>query len=155
MTASSAALLAQAEAARRAGRVAEGIALAEQSLAAADGDAIAAALARLELANLLRYVPETLRAVQLLGEAERAFRPQGHPALARTLTIKGMALGDAGDYAGALGLHREALAILEAPGRERDLFQEASTLGAVGLACTQLGDFAQAEDAYRQANALY
>jgi diguanylate cyclase (GGDEF)-like protein len=151
----SAELLKQAEASRRAGRIDEAITLAERALARSSGDSVDTALAQLELGNLLRYVPETLRALQLLVSCERTLRERGHAMLPRALTIKGMALGDAGDYVGALALYREALRLLEDPAHGRDPQQEAMVFGAIGLACTQIEDFGEAESAYRRAIALY
>src|SRR5258708_5180405 len=84
--------------------------------------------------------------VQLLVASERTLRDRSHPMLPRALTIKGMALGDAGDYVSALALYREALGLLEDPSRPRDPLQEAACFGAIGLACTQLVDFAEAEN---------
>jgi diguanylate cyclase (GGDEF)-like protein len=145
----------QAESARRNGQIGEAVALAERALARAQGDAVETALAQLELGNLLRYVPDTLRALQLLVACERALRERGHASLPHALTIKGMALGDAGDHTGALALYRDALQLLEAPSRERNPVQEATCFGAIGIACTQLENFAEAEDAYRRSLALY
>jgi diguanylate cyclase (GGDEF)-like protein len=153
--AATAALLAQCEAARRSGRIDEAVATAERALARAGDDDLLAALAQLELGNVLRYVPETVRALQLLSACERTLRARNHKSLPRALTLKGMALGDAGDNAAALDLYRDALRLLEQAACEPDPMQEAVCFGAIGVACTQLADFAEAESAYGRAIALY
>jgi diguanylate cyclase (GGDEF)-like protein len=146
-------LLEQAETARRTGQIAGAIALAQQAVAVARDD-LGRALSQIELANLLRYVPDTLQALQLVQQAEPALRSLGHIKLARALTMKGMALGDAGHHNSALDCYREALALLATRSGD-DPCQEAATHGAVGLTCTQLGEFDQAAVAYRHAIALY
>ena len=148
-------LLQQAEAERRGGRIDAAIGFAQRALDASAGSSLDTALAQLELGNLLRYVPETLRALQLLTASEGVLREKAHAKLPRVLTIRGMTLGDAGDHNGALELYREALHLLEKPDRPRDYLQEAASVGALGIACTQLGDFPQAEQAYLRSVELY
>ena len=150
-------LLAQAEASRRAGRIDEAVGLADRALegATARGDELAMAFAKLELGNLLRYQPQTVRAIQLILEAEGVFRARRHPKLARSLVLRGMAMGDAGDHSAALELYGEALHLLEDPEQPRDLLQEGTCQGAIGLACTQLEEFDRAEEAYLTAIRLY
>src|SRR6185436_12535567 len=65
--------------------------------------------------------------------------------------FKGLILSDLGDHTHALGLFHEALGVFDSHRATADPVQEATCLGAVGIACTQLGEFAQAEDAYLRA----
>ena len=151
------ALLEEADRCRRKGALADAIRLGEAALAGAEarGDARLAALAQTALANFHRYVPNSLIAIQLLNRAEHYFRTIADPALARVLTFKGMVLSDLGDHTQALELYREALGVFDLHRDAPDPVQEATCLGAIGIACTQLGEFEQAEDAYRRARATY
>jgi len=149
--------LADAEARRRAGDVNAAIAIAQDALQLAEsqGDEAAAALVHLDLGNLLRYRPDALQAIRHLQRAELFYRTQpGDIRLARATTRQGMVLGDMGDHTRALDLYREALGLIESIG-DGDAREEANCLGAVGVACTQLDDFEQAEAAYRRAIPLF
>jgi diguanylate cyclase (GGDEF)-like protein len=66
-----------------------------------------------------------------------------------------MILSDLGDHTHALDLFHEALGVFDSHRATLDPVQEATCLGAVGIACTQLGEFAQAEDAYLRALEAY
>ncbi len=149
--------LAQAEALRAAGDIGRAIHLVEDALALAvrEQDEALAADCRLDLGNLHRYVPNTLEAIRNLNAAENYYRRNNHPRLARTLTRQGMTLGDMGDHTHALDLYREALTLIEAQGGGSDPREEATCLGAIGVTCTQLDDFEQAEDAYRRSIPLF
>jgi diguanylate cyclase (GGDEF)-like protein len=149
--------LEEAEALRRTGALADAIRIGEEVVATADarGDERTAARARTCLANYHRYVPNSLIAIQLLNRAERYYRTTVDPSLARVLTFKGLVLSDLGDHAKALDLYREALGQFDLHREQADPVQEATCLGAIGIACTQLGEFEQAEDAYRRALDTY
>ncbi len=141
---------------RREDRLSEAILAAEAALAWANnfGNEDLIAQANLELADLHRYVPNTMQAFQAAGLAIRHLKKTNHQALARALVIQGMVLGDMGDHNRALDVYHEALALLSRP-EHQDLGQEAFCYGAIGISCTQLGDFEQAEDAYVHALAYY
>jgi diguanylate cyclase (GGDEF)-like protein len=151
-------LLDQAEAKRRAGDINGAIAIAEKAFAIAESKADAAkiALVQLDLGNLLRYVPDAVQAIRHLNRAERFYRDTipTDIRLARALTRQGMVLGDMGDHTRALDMYREALSLIEAI-PDADPREEATCYGAIGVACTQLDDFAQAEHAYRRSIPLF
>lgn len=159
--------LAEAESARRKGAIDDAIAIAGEALASAEQSSQAewVALAQLDLGNLHRYVPNALESFRLLQAAEAYLRATGHPLLAKALARQGMTLGDMGDHTGALDLYREALAGIEAhmdanagDGDTTDTSNNvlaATCFGAIGVACTQLDDFPQAETAYQRAIKLY
>jgi diguanylate cyclase (GGDEF)-like protein len=151
-------LLDQAEAKRRAGDIDAAIAHARDALARAEYLRAEPEIAyvHLELGNLLRYVPDAVQAIRSLHRAERFYRGLSSPdiKLARALTRQGMVLGDMGDHTRALDLYREALTLIESIA-DADPKEEASCYGAIGVACTQLDDFAQAEDAYRRSLPLF
>lgn len=151
------ALLEQAEDLRRQGALDAAIRLGERAVASAEarGDARMTAIAQTSLANYHRYVPNSLTAIHLLNRAEHYFRTVASPALARVLTFKGMVLSDLGDHSRALDLYREALGVFDLHRAEADPVQEATCYGSIGIACTQLGEFEQAEDAYRKSLKLY
>ncbi|MBP8296400.1 MAG: tetratricopeptide repeat protein, partial [Burkholderiales bacterium] len=151
--------LEQAESQRKSGTLAEAIRLGEQALASAErrGDARMQALAQVALANYHRYVPNSLTAIQLLNRAEIYLRAAGDPRLAKALTFKGMVLSDLGDHTRAIDLYREALDVMDRHrnGPDPDLVLEATCHGAIGIACTQLGEFGQAEEAYLRALGIF
>lgn len=151
-------LLDQAETKRRAGDINGAIAIAEEALAMAEskGDAAKIALVQLDLGNLLRYVPDAVRAIRYLNRAEMFYRDvmPTDIRLARALTRQGMVLGDMGDHTRALDMYREALSLIEAI-PDADPREEATCYGAIGVACTQLDDFGQAEQAYRRSIPLF
>ncbi len=153
--------LADAEGARRKGAITEAIAVAEAALAIAQdaGMPLWIALAQLDLGNLHRYVPNALESFRLLNAAEAYFRETSNPLLGKALARQGMTLGDMGDHTRALDLYREALAGIEknvaGDISMRDDLLAATCHGAIGVACTQLDDFDQAEAAYRRAIPLY
>jgi diguanylate cyclase (GGDEF)-like protein len=146
-----------AEAHRRRGALMDALREAQAALSSASqcGDPALVALAQLELGNLHRYVPNAVEAIRLLHAAEHYYRAAAHPLLARALTRQGMTLGDMGDHTRALDLYRETLGIIEQAGEARDVREEATCYGAIGVACTQLDDFEQAEDAYRRSIPLF
>jgi two-component system, cell cycle response regulator len=141
---------------RREDRLLEAISATETALEWANnlGDDDLIAQANLELADLHRYVPNTMQAFRVVGLAIRHFKKTNAHALPRALVIQGMVLGDMGDHNRALDIYREALALLSKP-EHHDLAQEAFCYGAIGVSCTQLADFEQAEDAYVHALSYY
>jgi len=149
--------LEDADSLRRSGSLDAAIRLGDEVLASAQarGDARTTALAQVALSNFHRYVPNSLIAIQLLNGAEIYFRDAGEVGLARVLTFKGMILSDLGDHTKALDLFHEALGVFDAHRVAVDPVQEATCLGAIGIACTQLGEFEQAEDAYLRALEAY
>ncbi|MBL8525296.1 MAG: diguanylate cyclase [Betaproteobacteria bacterium] len=149
--------LEQAEQARRKGAINDAIALAADALASAQAAARPdlVALAQLDLGNLHRYVPNALESFRLLHAAEKHFRETADPLIAKALARQGMTLGDMGDHTRALDLYREALGGIEAGDAVTDNALAATCYGAIGVACTQLDDFEQAEQAYRKAIPLY
>ena len=151
--------LERAESLRKSGTLAEAIRLGEKALASAErrGDARMQALSQLALANYHRYVPNSLTAIQLLNCAEAWLRAAADPRLAKALTFKGMVLSDLGDHTRAIDLYRDALDVMDLHrnGAELDLVLEATCHGAIGIACTQLGEFGQAEEAYLRALGIF
>ena len=151
------ALLDDAEAQRRVGALDEAIRLSEQAVQRAedDGDARMIARAQVALANYHRYVPSPLIAVQLLNRAEAVLRSINDPELARALMFQGMVLSDLGDQQRAIELYNDTLAVLEQHATHQEPGLEAATLGAIGVAHAQLGDYPRAEAAYVSAIERY
>ena len=149
--------LCAAEQHRRAGEIAKAIGEVDAALNIATSieDEERIAECQLELGNLHRYVPNALEAILQLNAAEAYYRRVGHPRLARVLTRQGMILGDMGEHTRALDHYRESLTLIEALGKDSDPREEATSLGAIGVACTQLDDFEQAEAAYRRSIPLF
>jgi diguanylate cyclase (GGDEF)-like protein len=149
--------LADADTARRSGAISAAIQIATEALTAAEQASRFELVARvqLDLGNLHRYVPNALESFRLLHAAETYFRNHNNPLISMALARQGMTLGDMGDYNRALDLYREALNIIEREASTRDVTLEATCFGAIGVACTQLVDFEQAESAYKKALQLY
>ncbi|MEO8133024.1 MAG: tetratricopeptide repeat-containing diguanylate cyclase [Betaproteobacteria bacterium] len=150
-------LLDEAEAQRRAGALDDAIRLSQRAVALAesDGNERMTALAQVALANYHRYAPNPLTAIQLLNRAENYLRAVNDPELARALMFQGMVLSDLGDQNRAINLYNDALAVLEQHTANPDPGLEAATLGAIGVAHAQLGDFERAENAYTGAIERY
>ncbi|WP_170928451.1 diguanylate cyclase [Deinococcus hopiensis] len=150
-------LLQEAADLMRQDRLPEGIERAQEALSLAESARadVLTALAQFQLADLYRYIPRSLDAFQLLTQAVSTFRRANHPRLPRAIAVQGLILGDLGDHTAALDLYREALSYFTAFPEHADRTQEAFCYGALGVACTHLGEFDQAEAAYLRAMTVY
>jgi tetratricopeptide (TPR) repeat protein len=150
-------LLDNADRLRQRGELSSAISTAEHALQLAQNASAPRliALAQLDLGNLHRYAPNAVESIRFLHAAEEHFRSTSDPLLAKALARQGMTLGDMGDHTRALELYQEALTSIEAQGMAGDAGLAATCFGAIGVSCTQLDDFEQAEAAYQRAIPLF